>query len=111
MPKLQKGQTNNPNGRPKRSKSMQFGLRSALDAKFGSFDDGIFKIADELVAIATDKNHPKQLAAIQEITDRLDGKPAQAIIGDKDEDPVQVSVSMADKEIIERYIKQRAKND
>lgn len=46
------------------------------------------KIAQALVNAASEG----KMDAIREIADRLDGKPAQAIIGDDDEDPVQIAV-------------------
>jgi len=90
---MPKGHTNNPNGRPKQKKAMQLGLRSALNDKYGKFDKGMYKIAEELVELATNRESSYQLAAIKEISDRLDGKPAQAIIGDDNESPVSIKIT------------------
>lgn len=46
------------------------------------------KIAQALVEAATEG----KMDAIREIADRLDGKPAQAIIGDDESDPIQLAV-------------------
>lgn len=46
-------------------------------------------IADKLVTLAEEG----KIEAIREIADRLDGKPAQAIVGDADAEPVRISVT------------------
>ena len=46
-------------------------------------------VVDQLISKAIEGD----MQAIKEIGDRLDGKPAQAIIGDSEEDPINVSVS------------------
>ena len=60
---------------------MKYGLISALAKEFGSIEAGLHVIAGKLVKIATDDNHPKQLKAIQELTDRMDGKVVQQVTG------------------------------
>lgn len=79
------------NQNARKAKRWQDALTKAL-ARFAT-PDGVIqagqaldKIAELVVmqALAGDKD------AIQEIGNRLDGKPAQAIIGDSDSDPVQV---------------------
>lgn len=49
-------------------------------------------VARKLVDRAIEGDIP----AIKEINERVDGKVAQAIVGDKDADPVQVSITGAD---------------
>lgn len=48
------------------------------------------KIAKKLIAMAEEGD----IQAIKEIGDRLDGKPAQAIIGDSSQDAIQVTGSI-----------------
>lgn len=84
---FQKGQVSNPNGRPKQSKRIEGGIISALSEKYNGFENGARAIGYELVRIASDREHQDQLKALKEISDRLDGKPAQAIIGGSGEDP------------------------
>ncbi len=46
----------------------------------------------DIARVLIDKAVEGDLAAIKEVGDRLDGKPAQAIVGDASQDPVQTSV-------------------
>ncbi len=71
---FQKGQSGNPNGRPKSSKLFNDMLRLAINGADGDMAE-LRKIADKLVekAVAGD------IQAIKEVADRLDGKPMQAI--------------------------------
>lgn len=60
-------------------------------------------IAEKLVLLA----YAGDVSAMKEIGDRLEGKPAQAIIGgDADTPPVRI-LHEADKDIIARYINSR----
>lgn len=93
----------NPKG-SKSEKHWRDAIRRAVAA-----DDGtkktkrLFVIAEKLVTMA----EAGDMAAIKEIGDRLDGKPAQAIIGgDADTPPVRI-LHEADKDIIARYINSR----
>lgn len=91
-------------GRPKRKNSMQFALMSALNAKYGSFENGVFKIADSLVNIAQDQEHPHRLHAIKEIFDRIDGKPDFARVNDGNQQQVTIvmpKISIEQGELIE----------
>lgn len=53
----------------------------ALAHKHGSADDGLLAIAQEIVEVALDPEAPAglRIAAWQEIGNRMDGKPHQAI--------------------------------
>lgn len=80
---FQPGQSGNPNGRPK-SRPFKDALEKALKA---AGDD---KSAIELVAAAlVEKARSGDVPAIKELADRMDGKVAQAIIGDED-NPLQI---------------------
>lgn len=70
---FQKGQSGNPNGRPKSSKLFNDMLRLAINGADGDMAE-LRKIADKLVekAVAGD------IQAIKEVADRLDGKPHQS---------------------------------
>lgn len=60
----------------------------------------IDKIAEALIMAAEQGD----TVAMKEIGDRLDGKPAQAIIGGEDEDPpVRITVE-SDADVIKRYL-------
>jgi hypothetical protein len=57
--------------------------RKPADARIQAIDE----LADRLIELVATGD----LAALKEFGDRLDGKPAQVIIGDADEDPIQHS--------------------
>jgi len=88
---FEKGQSGNPGGRPK-EKIFADALRLAINAEVD--DEGtkvkkIRKIAERLVTEAI----AGESWAIQQVADRLDGKPAQALIGgDDDDSPVELIV-------------------
>jgi len=72
-----------------RAKVWRSAIERALERRSVSRVDGIKEIdalADELLKLVASGD----LAALKEFGDRLDGKPAQAIIGDDDAPPVQV---------------------
>lgn len=69
-----------------KGKNWRDAIRRALAHKYGSYDKGLERLASALVAAAEDGD----LTALKEIGDREDGKPAQAVVGDRDADPVQV---------------------
>jgi hypothetical protein len=49
------------------------------------------KIAQNVIYVACDLTHKDMLSAANAIADRLDGKPAQAIIGgDEDDNPLRM---------------------
>lgn len=80
------GQSGNPMGRPREPKELDEML--ALRA---THNGGAKKLADALLGIALNGSGHVQLAAIQYIYDRLEGKPRQ-VLPDKDEkqDPLVV---------------------
>ena len=66
-------------------------IMRALERRDRSRADGIKEIdalADKLLTLVSSGD----LAALKEFGDRLDGKPAQAIVGDSDADPLNVGV-------------------
>lgn len=56
----------------------------------GDLEAGLARIARRVVRIADEGDEEKAVWAFKEIGDRMDGKPAQAIVGDSDADPVNV---------------------
>jgi hypothetical protein len=71
-------------GRPPKEKSFANMLNIAIkEAIEGSDKTKLRAVADALV----DKAMGGDVQAIKEVADRLDGKPAQAIIGGDDDDP------------------------
>jgi hypothetical protein len=60
----------------------------ALKLELSGRDDrnGLRAIARNLLDVALDTTHKDMLAASREVADRLDGKPAQALIGGDDDD-------------------------
>jgi len=77
---FQPGQSGNPGGRPK-TKPFRDALKRVLD-EAGKDDERLRLIAEALLGKAATGD----VQAIKEIADRLDGKPAQAIVGGDDED-------------------------
>lgn len=47
---------------------------------------------DELAAVLLEKAAEGDLSALKELGDRLDGKPAQAIVGSEDGPPIQAAI-------------------
>lgn len=81
------GQPGNQNA--KKAKKWQEALARALARAVGTVDSGLDKVADQVVAqaMAGEKD------AWQEIGNRFDGKPAQAITGgDDDDSPVSIRI-------------------
>ena len=81
---FQPGKSGNPGGR---AKERQFAdaLRMELAAA-GEDNKALRGIARNLINLAQ-KDDEKALPAINAIADRLDGKPAQAVIGGDEDDP------------------------
>lgn len=73
-------------GRPPKEKSFANMLRIAINEASEEGGTKLRQVADALVTKAVSGD----VSAIKEIADRLDGKPAQAIIGDADEDPINL---------------------
>ena len=72
-----------------KDKPFRDALRMEL-AAVGEDHRALRLIARNLITLAT-KDDDKAMPAIREVADRLDGKPAQAIVGgDEDDNPVSV---------------------
>lgn len=72
-----------------RAKVWRAAIERALERRSASRTDGIREIdalADELLKLVA----MGDLGALKEFGDRMDGKPAQAIVGDDDAPPVSV---------------------
>jgi hypothetical protein len=80
-----KGKSGNPGGRA-RERAFTDMLRLALNEEDTQGVKKLRRIADKLVASAVAGNP----FAIQQIADRLDGKPTQPIAGDDSFPPVQL---------------------
>jgi len=62
-------------------------IRRAVARRYnGDLKHGLDELAEKLVEMVSQGDLP----ALKEFGDRMDGKPAQAIIGDADEDAVQI---------------------
>lgn len=77
----------NPRGQ-QRDKPFRDALRMELAAA-GEDHKAMRKIARNLIEAASNAGDKDMLAAIREIADRMDGKPAQAIGGDDDLGPIK----------------------
>lgn len=78
-------QKGNP-GRPKKEKTFANMLLLAINEAHGEGGNKLRAVAEALVSKAITGD----VQAIREIADRIDGKVAQAIVGDDDLDPVNV---------------------
>lgn len=87
----EKGQSGNPGGRPK-EKAFADAVRIAVnrvDETDGEKRKKLMVLADKLVTCAMNGEG----WAMQQIGDRLDGKPAQAVVGgDEDDGPLNLIV-------------------
>jgi hypothetical protein len=88
---FEKGKSGNPGGRVK-DRAFTDMLRLALNEEDAGGVKKLRRIADKLVASAMAGNP----FAIQQIADRLDGKPTQAISGDEDA-PLQLTFTWQNK--------------
>jgi hypothetical protein len=70
-----------------RAKQWRDAIVRQVTKRGGSLADGLALAAEKLVAKAIDDG---ERWALEELGNRLDGKPAQAIIGDAESDPVQM---------------------
>ena len=81
------------NKNARKAKIWEQALKRALARYSGeTVDAGLDRLADRMVKAAME--HDDYAAAaqiIERIGDRMDGKPAQAIVGDADADPIQVA--------------------
>ena len=86
---FEKGQSGNPGGRPK-EKAFADALRLAVNAEVeieGEKKKKLRVIAERLVAEAM----AGESWAVQQVADRLEGKPAQAVVGgDDDDNPIKL---------------------
>ena len=82
-----KGQSGNPGGRPK-SRPFKDALDRAIKASAEGKEAAI-SLDDIALALLT-KAKSGDVPAIKELAERYDGKVAQAIVGDDDEDPIRV---------------------
>ena len=73
------------NNNPFKGKLWRAAINNALEIRGrGARMDALVKIADKLISLA----HLGSMPAIRELGDRLDGKPAQMLVGDP-ENPLQ----------------------
>ena len=80
------GQSGNPGGRPKRAKLWQDAIIRAIKRREQDDPQALEKLADKLLSQVA----AGDVAAMREFGDRVDGKVAQAIVGDDEADPVTV---------------------
>jgi len=73
-------------GRPPKEKSFANMLNIAIKQATEDGRDKLRAVADALL----DKAMSGDVQAIKEVADRLDGKVAQAIVGDSEHDPIGV---------------------
>jgi hypothetical protein len=72
----------------KKAKVWEHALKRALARYSGStIEAGLDKIADRMVKAAAEGDESAFASIAEKIGDRLDGKPAQAIIGGGEDDP------------------------
>lgn len=84
------GQSGNPGGRPKRAKLTYDTLMVELKSRETSGTEADPKGMRKIVAKVVDLAEAGERWATEFIRDTVDGKPAQTIIGDNDEDPVNL---------------------
>jgi uncharacterized protein (DUF2336 family) len=92
---FEKGRSGNPSGRPKRAKLFETALMMELKAA----GEDMPKLRDIARALI-DKASTGDIQAINAFADRMDGKVPQAIIGDDDEDPVNVALTRIERHIV-----------
>ena len=96
--------------RPKGSENKDKPFRKALQmelAEAGENLKGLRVIARALLIKARDG----EVAAIKEIADRLDGKPAQAIVGGGEDDPAVSHVHRIERVIVDAAAKDDPKDE
>lgn len=82
LKKFEKGESGNPNGRPKGAKSLSTILRDMLDESIDVKEgDKVIKknFADVIVRKLIQKANAGEIKAITEIFDRVEGKSKQAV--------------------------------
>lgn len=80
------GQSGNPNGVPKRAKLWRDAINRAIKRREQDDPQALEKLADKLLQAVDDGD----VSAMKEFGDRVDGKVPQALVGDNDEDPINV---------------------
>lgn len=73
-----------------KGKEWRQAIRRALAHKHGSYDEGLLALATKLIEAAENGD----MAALKEIGDREDGKPAQSIGGDPDGVPIAQNLTV-----------------
>lgn len=73
-------------GRPVSEKTFANMLRVALKEAHEAGGDNLRQVAEALVKKALTGD----VAAIREVADRVDGKVPQAVVGDNDQDPINL---------------------
>lgn len=90
-------------GNPKAQKIWRNAILRSLDRRS---KDKIDLVELDLCADALlDACKEKDIVALKELGDRLDGKPKQAIVGGEEDDPPIRVIHEADQSIIDRYMK------
>jgi hypothetical protein len=82
----QPGESGNPNGQPKRAKIWREAIERAIKRREQDDPLALEKLADGFLSKVAERD----VAAIKEFGDRLDGKVAQPIAGDEDQPFKQV---------------------
>lgn len=89
---FKKGQSGNPTGVQGKTKPWRDAIMRAVSRReTGKDPQALEKLADKLIDAALSGD----MQAIKEIGDRIDGKPAQAVVGDAGSDPVRVLQEIA----------------
>lgn len=89
---FKKGQSGNPTGVQGKAKPWRDAIMRAVSRRESGADpQALEKIADKLVASALNGD----MQAMKEIGDRMDGRPAQAVVGDSEADPVKILQEIA----------------
>ena len=81
------GQSGNPAGRPKRAKLWSEAIQRAIKRRETTDPQALEKLADRLLSKVDDGD----VAAMREFGDRLEGKVPQAIVGNADEDSINLT--------------------
>lgn len=98
-PPMKKGETLNPNGRPKGKKNFATIYREALEHLAKLNNTTADALETEMYANALKKARAGDFAFYRDTLDRLHGKPVQTITGDET-NPIHIVISQ---ETAERY--------
>lgn len=88
-----------PAGSPNKDKPFREALRMELAALGEDDPKSLRGLARKLLDAASGGDNT--LAAIKEVADRLDGKPAQAVIGGEEDDPAIALIHRIERVIID----------